>query len=112
MLRRVRTHVEFFIKLRIVIIIDVLIDNVLTEVKIVFGTDGFTIEGKTFLPFYLSLECFVALQFLDGWLICKHRSLAHRMFCKVLLHARDYSRQSCVIIGNRIDATVNDGLCP
>lgn len=61
--------VELFVKLRVVIVMNIFVYDILSKIKVVFGTDSLAIEREAFLSLYLPLVGFIALKLLDRWFI-------------------------------------------
>ena len=60
---------ELFIKLWIVIVMNIFVYDILTKIKILFGADCLAIEREAFLSLYFPLVGFIALKLLDRWFI-------------------------------------------
>lgn len=69
MLGRVHANVKLFVKLRVVIVMNIFVYDILSKIKLVFGTDSLAIEREAFLSLYFSLVSFIALKLLDSWFI-------------------------------------------
>lgn len=82
-----QTNVEPLIKLRIIVIMDMLIDNVFTEIQIVLRTDSLTIKREVLLTLYFPFVGFISLELLNSRLIDKCRFRTHGMLGYILLHS-------------------------
>ena len=67
--RQVHVKAELFIKLWVVIVMNIFVYDILSKIKVVFGTDSLAIEREAFLSLYLPIVGFIALKLLDCWFI-------------------------------------------
>jgi hypothetical protein len=65
----VHAKVKLFVKLRVVIVMNIFVYDILSKINVVFGTDSLAIEREAFLSFYFPLVGFIALKLLDCWFI-------------------------------------------
>ena len=109
---RVHAKVELFVKLWVVIVMNIFVYDILTKIKIVFGTDSLAKEREAFLSLYFPLVGFIALKLLDCWFINECWFRTHGMFRDILLHSQSNSSQCLCWIWSRIDTFINHILHP